>query len=328
MLDSILESIHVVALPTKTNFRSVDTREVLLIEGPQGWGEFSPFIEYGPQECAPWLVSAIEAAYVPPPKQLREWIPINATLPAINGADAVAEVLSWFPGCTSVKVKVGSNKAEDLARIALVRKLIPDDKIRLDVNGNWSVEQAVEILSEVLAQGSIEYVEQPCSTQEQLRELKEKLSHAVAIAGDEIIRKSPDPTALHLKGVIDIVALKVAPLGGIKRSLEIAKHYEMPVVVSSALDSAVGISHGLRLASAVSDLPYACGLGTGALLAIDLYALPIVDGAIEVSAMSPNAQIMSERAVSSERLDWWRERVRQTWSAGAKQWITKEGWIS
>jgi len=117
-------------------------------------------------------------------------------------------------------------------------------------------------------------------------------------------------------------------LGGIKRSLEIAKHYEMPVVVSSALDSAVGISHGLRLASAVSDLPYACGLGTGAILAMDLYELPIVDGAIKVNSMNPSPEIMSEGAVSSERLDWWRERVRQTWSAGAKQWITKEGWIS
>ena len=149
MLDSILESIQVVALPTKTSFRSVDTREVLLIQGPHGWGEFSPFVEYTPRECVPWLVSAIESAYVSPPTKIREWIPVNATMPAVNGEQAIAEVLSWFPGCTSVKVKVGIDTAQDLARIEIVRQLIPNAKIRLDVNGNWSVEQALEILEKV-----------------------------------------------------------------------------------------------------------------------------------------------------------------------------------
>lgn len=328
MLDSILESIQVVALPTKTSFRSVDTREVLLIQGPQGWGEFSPFVEYTPRECVPWLVSAIESAYVSPPTKIRGWIPVNATMPAVNGEQDIAEVLSWFPGCTSVKVKVGIDTAQDLARIGIIRQLIPNAKIRLDVNGNWSVEQALEILEKVSELGSIEFVEQPCATESELRELKNLLSTPILIAGDEIIRKSSDPIALNLDAVIDIVALKVAPLGGIKNCLNIAKHFQKPVVVSSALDSAVGISYGLKLASTLSQLPYACGLATGALLAIDLYELPIVNGAIKVNSMSPNPQILSECAVSGNRLDWWRDRVRQTWSAGADKWVTKEGWLS
>jgi len=328
MLDSILESIQVVELPTKTTFRSVQSREVLLIEGPAGWGEFSPFLEYEPRECVPWLVSAIESAYVVPPAPLREWIPINATMPALNGEENIAEILSWFPGAMSVKVKVGLDKGEDLARIQIIRKLIPDINIRLDVNGIWSVDDAVDFLQEISASGEIEYVEQPCATEAELRELKRKLSIPMLIAGDEIIRKSTNPMQLQLDGVVDIVALKVAPLGGIKRSLELAKHFNMPLVVSSALDSAVGISHGLRLASAVSQLPFACGLGTGALLAKDLYELPIVNGAIQVRTMTPNPQILTQCAVSHERMDWWRERVRQTWHTGADKWIAREGWLS
>jgi len=326
MLDSILESIHVLALPTKTDFRSIRVREVALFQGRAGWGEFSPFLEYGAKECVPWLVSGIEAALVQAPLPKRQQIPVNATLPALNSREEIATVLSWYPGCTSVKIKVGANLSEDLARIAIVRELLPTAKIRVDVNGNWSVDYALAAIKDMYAGGELEYIEQPCRTLDELRELKGRLEVPVLIAGDEVIRKSANPLALDLRGTIDIVMLKVAPLGGIKRSLEIAKTHGLPVVVSSALDSAVGISYGLKLAATLPELNYACGLATGELLKNDVATLPIIDGVIAVKSVVPDSVALNEYAISPERLSWWRNRIRETWHAGAQEWVAKEGW--
>ena len=253
MLDSILDSLQVLTFPTKTDFRSIKEREVALFQGPMGWAEFSPFLEYGAQECVPWLVSGIEAAFLPAPTALRNKIPINATLPAVNESAKIAEVLSWFPGCEVVKIKVGENLAEDLARIREVRRLLPGARIRIDVNGSWSVEYARTALAAIYEEGDLEYVEQPCQSLEELRELKQRLTLPILIAADEVIRKSSQPLSLELAGAVDIVMLKVAPLGGIRASLEIAEKYGLPVVVSSALESAVGISYGLNLAAALPD---------------------------------------------------------------------------
>ncbi len=326
MLDSILDSLKVVALPMKTDFRSVRIREVALIEGPQGWGEFSPFVEYEPQECVPWLVSAVEAATVVPPEALCTHIEVNATMPAINGKERIAEVLSWFPGCKTVKIKVGADLKEDLARISTVCDITPTAKIRIDVNGAWSVGKATQAIHAINDICELEYVEQPCNSLDDLRELKKRVGIPVLIAGDEVVRKAEDPMSVDLHDAIDVLLLKVAPLGGIKRSLEIAAHHGKPVVVSSALDSAVGISYGLRLAATLPSLSYACGLGTGALLSADIAALPIIDGAMSVTSVVPDQSRVEKYLISSDRLDWWRTRVRETWNAGAKDWVSREGW--
>lgn len=326
MLDSILGSLHVVALPTKTDFRSVKVREVALIEGPKGWGEFSPFVEYEPSECVPWLVSAVEAATVTPPEMVRTKIDVNATMPAINGRESIAEVLSWFPGCTTVKIKVGADLKDDLARIATVCNLVPSSKIRIDVNGSWSVGKATQAIHAIYDICELEYVEQPCSSLDDLRELKKRVGIPVLIAGDEVVRKAHDPMSVDLHDAIDVLLLKVAPLGGIKKVMEIAAHHGKPVVVSSALDSAVGISYGLRLAAALPSLRYACGLGTGVLLSADVASLPIVDGAMSVTSVVPDQTQVEKYSISPDRLDWWRTRVRETWNAGAKDWILREGW--
>lgn len=326
MLDSILESMRVVALPTKTDFRSVKVREVALIEGPNGWGEFSPFVEYEPNECVPWLVSAVEAATVIPPEVVRAKIKVNATMPAINGKENIAEILSWFLGCQTVKIKVGADLKEDLARIAYVRELLPLAKIRIDVNGSWGVGKATQAIHAIYDICELEYVEQPCATLDELRELKRRMSIPVLIAGDEVIRKTQDPMAVDLRDAIDVLLLKVAPLGGIKRSMEIAAHHGKPVVVSSALDSAVGISYGLRLAAALPTLDYACGLGTGQLLSADTATIPIADGAMSARRVVPDEAMLEEYSISPDRFDWWRARVRETWSAGARDWILREGW--
>jgi O-succinylbenzoate synthase len=304
MLDLILDSLRVVNLPTKTNFRGINHREVALFQGPQGWAEFSPFLEYSDEESACWLACAIEAATQAPPALYRRSIAVNATLPALNGESEIAQILAAFPGCTTIKIKVGTNKEEDLARIAMVRKLSPQAKIRIDVNGLWSVDQASKFLERC---GEIEYVEQPCASVEELRELKSRVD--VKIVGDEILRKSTNPFEVDLQGAIDIVMLKVQPLGGIKRAHALAAHHKLPVVVSSALESAVGINYGLTLAASFQELSFDCGLATGSLLASNVAELPIVDGKMQITRLEPNFDGLE---VSADRFEWWKNRIMRT----------------
>ena len=315
-LEEVLTSLRVVALPMKTKFRGLQVRETALFQGSAGWGEFAPFNEYDARESLPWLESAIEAATTQFPTGLRNSIPVNATVPASDDEGEIEKILSWYPGVDTVKIKVGTGIREDLVRIARVRKHLPQAKIRIDVNGSWSVDDAVfnirTIYGEVTGE-SLEYVEQPVATLEELRELKERLIVEVKIAGDEVLRKALDPFAMNLDGAIDVLMLKVAPLGGIKRSLELAAHHNLPVVVSSALESVVGISHGLRLASALPNLAYACGLATGALFESDLGTIPISNGAMSVSAQDIDDERLQRFAVSPERLEWWRNRISEVW---------------
>ena len=300
----LLETLRVVALPMKTNFRGVTVREVALIQGEYGWGEFSPFLEYDDAESAPWLACAIEAATQPKPKLFRTEVTVNGTIPALNDREELERVVSSFPGVTTFKVKVGSNTSEDIARINVLRSLRPNAKLRIDANGLLSVEQAVSLLQLV---GDIEYIEQPCATVEELRELKKRVD--VKIVGDELLRKAKDPFAIDLSGAVDYLMLKVQPLGGIKRAHQLAQHHKLPVVVSSALESAVGINYGLTLAASFEDMNFDCGLGTGSLLAKNVAELPIVDGKIQISDVVPNLEGLD---VSADRYEWWKNRIMRT----------------
>jgi O-succinylbenzoate synthase len=300
----LLETLRVVALPMKTNFRGVTVREVALIQGEYGWGEFSPFLEYDDAESAPWLACAIEAATQPKPKLFRTEVTVNGTIPALNDREELERVVNSFPGVTTFKVKVGSNASEDIARIHVLRSLRPNAKLRIDANGLLSVEQAVSLLQLV---GEIEYIEQPCATIEELRELKKRID--VKIVGDEVLRKAKDPFAIDLSGAIDYLMLKVQPLGGIKRAHQLAQHHKLPVVVSSALESAVGINYGLTLAASFEDMNFDCGLGTGSLLAKNVAQLPIVDGKIQISDVVPNLEGLD---VSADRYEWWKNRIMRT----------------
>ena len=304
MDQQLLDTLRVIALPMKTKFRGITVREVALIKGPHGWGEFSPFLEYDDAESAPWLASAIEAATTPKPKLYRTSVAINGTIPALNEPADLKRVVDSFPGVTSFKVKVGNDLAEDLARVNVIRNLQPQAKIRIDVNGLWSVDQAEAFLSAV---GDIEYVEQPCATIEELRELKSRTS--VKIVGDEVLRKAADPFAIDFTGAIDYLMLKVQPLGGIKRAHALAEHHNLPVVVSSALESAIGINYGLTLAASFETMNFNCGLGTGSLLAADIAHLPIVDGKIEITEFEPQ---LAGLDVASDRFEWWKNRIMRT----------------
>ena len=307
----LFSTMRVVALPTKTNFRGINLREVALFKGEYGWGEFSPFFEYGYEESAPWLMCAIEAATKPRPKLYRKSVKVNGTIPALNDPAEIERIVASFPGVQSFKVKVGDNLPEDIARLAKVRSLAPTAKLRIDVNGNWDVATAVTNLRAIYENiGPLAYVEQPCATIAELRELKEKLKLDIPIAGDEVLRKAPDPFAVDLSGAIDILALKVQPLGGIARAHKLAQHHKLPIVVSSALESAIGINYGLQLAASFEDSNFDCGLGTGSLLSANVAQLPIVNGEIEIRDFEPDFGALE---VAPDRFEWWKNRVMKTW---------------
>ena len=315
-LEEALASLRVLALPMRTTFRSLNIRETALFKGENGWGEFAPFVEYSDQESLPWLESAIEAADKPLSPALRESIPINATVPASNDEAEIEQILSWYPGVDTVKIKVGTGIQEDLVRIAQVRKHLPKAKIRIDVNGSWSVKEAalnVNAIYEVTGD-LLEYVEQPVASLDELKQLREDMSVDVKIAGDEVLRKAKDPFAISLYGAIDILMLKVSPLGGIKRAMDLASHHKLPVVISSALESAVGNSYGLALAARVPNLDYACGLGTSALFKQDVSDIPIVNGAIKATGYPIDLDRVERYELKGERLEWWRNRISRVWN--------------
>jgi O-succinylbenzoate synthase len=282
-LDGLLGTMRAFAIPMTTRFRGITVREGALIQGQAGWGEFSPFAEYGPREAARWLASAVEAATIGWPAALRDRVPVNVTVPAV-GPERAYEIAA-SSGCRTAKVKVaepGQPESDDIARVEAVRDALgPDGRVRVDVNGHWDVPTATRMLAE-LGRFGLEYAEQPCATLDELAELRRRVS--VPLAADESIRRAEDPLRVRAAGAADIVVLKVQPLGGVRPALRIAEQCGLPVVVSSAVDSSVGLAAGVALAAALPELPYACGLGTMSLLTGDVTAAPLaaVDGALAV----------------------------------------------
>lgn len=311
-LSDLIDSACVVALPMATRFRGVDTREALLFEGPEGWAEFSPFVEYEDVEAATWLAAAIDFAFRPQPTPLRDRIPVNATVPAVDAAH-VPEVLRRFAGCRTVKVKVaepGQTLADDIARVRAVREALgPEGRIRVDANGAWNVDEA-EHAVHALNEFDLEYVEQPCASVEELADLRKRVKYmGIPVAADESVRKSSDPLAVARAKAADLLVIKAQPLGGVTHALQIVTAAGLPVVVSSALDTAVGLSQGAALAAALPSLDYDCGLGTSSLFLDDVADLRPVDGSISADRVTPDAAALERLAASPERRDWWLERL-------------------
>jgi len=316
-LTDLLASARVVSLPLRTKFRGVVDREVMLFEGPNGWAEWSPFLEYPDDEAAVWLSAAIEFAYGSTPTLHRDRIAVNATLPAV-AADQVEKVLARFGAFSTVKIKVaepGQTPGQDVDRIVAARKLYPEAKIRLDANGGWSPELSFSFIKALAGQGiELEYLEQPCKTIDEMARLRQMIaasSFNVLIAADESVRKTSDPMLVVEAEAADILVLKAAPLGGVSRALEIARGAGLPVVVSSALDSSVGISMGAHLAAALPELAFDCGLATASLLAGDVTREPLlpVDGFIDVRRVEIDQQKLDVFEAEDHRIDWWVDRL-------------------
>lgn len=313
-LDDLLARARVVSLPLATRFRGITTREAVVFDAPLRATEFSPFVEYGDAEAATWLRAAIDFGWAPQPPALRDRIAVNATVPAVAASDVVA-VLARFPGCRTAKVKVAEpsqTRADDVARVAEVRRVLgPEGRIRVDANGGWNVDEAEHAIRE-LAPFDLEYVEQPCASVAELVELRERIGWmGVPIAADESVRKAEDPLAVARAGAADVLVVKAQPLGGVTRALEILAATGLPVVVSSALDTSVGLAMGARLAAAIPDLEFDCGLGTAALLDADVTDDPLlpVEGAVPVRDVALSPALLDRYAASPERTAWWRDRI-------------------
>jgi o-succinylbenzoate synthase len=302
------------AIPLTTRFRGITVREGLLVEGPAGWGEFCPFVEYGDAEALPWLQAALEAATTGWPAPVRDTIPVNCTVPAVDPERAHA--ITAGSGCRTAKVKVAEHPdslAEDLARLEAVRDALgPSGAIRCDANGNWALDTAITVIPLLdKAAGGLEYVEQPCRTIEELAAVRRAVS--VRIAADESIRRAEDPLRVALAGAADIAVIKCAPLGGVRRALRVAEATGIPCVVSSALETSVGLAAGLALAGALPELDFACGLGTLALLTGDVTveSLRLSDGHLPVPRTPPvpDPALLDRYAITDpDRAAWWRDR--------------------
>jgi o-succinylbenzoate synthase len=305
----------VYAIPLRRRFRGIDVRQGVLIHGRAGWGEFSPFAEYDDAEAAAWWRAAEEAACIGWPPPVRDKVPVNATVPAVPAAE-VAAVMAAFPGCGTAKVKVaepGQTAADDQARLEAVRAVLGSaGHIRVDANGGWDLDMAARYLPMYdRAVGGLEYAEQPCATVEEMAALRRRVD--IPIAADESIRRSDDPIRVVRLGAADVAVLKVQPMGGVRACLRLAEELGLPVVVSSALETSVGIGAGVALAAALPELPFACGLGTAALLSRDVVDDPLVpvDGVLPVRRPEPDPASLAAARADQATAGWWRDRARR-----------------
>lgn len=307
MLEKYCPDLSILAIPLRNRFRGITVREVAIFRGPCGWSEFSPFLEYDDEEASSWMQAALEAANEPWPELFRNRIPINATLPIVE-PHAVKAILDRFPGSTTVKIKV-----DDFERGALVvdevLNINAEMKIRLDVNGGWSGEAAISNLLEYhLRFGKVfDYVEQPCNTLKELRQVKAEVP--IRIAADESIRKNLQSSFSNFASYADIAILKWQPIGGFKAAHLIADEIGLPVVVSSALETGIGISHGLALAASFAEPSLACGLGTVALFEGDICSPAVLsqEGYIQVERGEPH--LIERYLAHPERTAHWKQRI-------------------
>ena len=355
--DEVIEDLHVVRLPMVTRFRGITEREVALFTGPSGWAEFSPFVEYGTEEASRWLRASLEfSGLIPQKTALAEAAPstvpvrgsspavaeagttgetvdVNGTLPACP-PDQVAPILSRYDRVGTVKAKVAehgfASLDEDLARLREFRRLCPETTLRLDANAGYTISEALRVC-EVFAEFDLQYFEQPVPEVEQLAELREELARRglpIVIAADESIRKAEDPLRVAELGAAEVIIVKVQPLGGIGAALDVIGASGLPAVVSSALESSVGLAAGAELAARLPRTDrsrdilgdrVACGLGTGRLFTADVVAedeaLTPVDGAIPVTRIVPDPDRLQQLAVDPGRFDWWAQRLQNCWSA-------------
>lgn len=315
-----LPGAHVWSTPLRSRFRGLEVRSGVLVRGPAGWGEFSPFWDYSDHEARRWWAAAREAADDGFPPPVRDRVPVNVTVPAV-GPERAAEIVRASGGCTTAKVKVaeaGQSAGEEAARLEAVRAALgPTGRVRIDANGAWDVETAVARLRLLdRAAGGLEYVEQPCARVEELAAVRRAVD--VPVAADESIRRAEDPMAVVRAEAADVVVLKVQPLGGVRAALRVAEETGLPVVVSSALESSVGIAAGVALAAALPELPYACGLATVQLFERDVTDDPLlpVQGYLPVRRVAPSTDALAATRADGETQRRWYERVRAVAAGG------------
>lgn len=324
-LDELKANSFVVRLPLRVKFRAVVEREALLLQGPAGWGEFSPFLEYEPAEASRWLAAAIESAYQHYPETTVQRIPVNATLPAVS-TEQVGRVLEQYDAPHTIKIKVaerGQILQDDIARVAETRRLYPQAALRVDANAGWTAQQAVAALAR-LSEYDLEYAEQPVPGIDDLARLREDLAARhidLKIAADESVRKHTDPLEVSRKGAADLMVIKAQPLGGIRQALQIVAEAGLDAVVSSALDTSVGLGQGAALAASLPELKYACGLSTGTLYKDDVTEQPLLAeaGYLQVRRPGVSRQKLRHYSVEPEGRQRWMQRLESCYAILAGQ---------
>jgi O-succinylbenzoate synthase len=318
-LNDLVSTAKVVSIPLRTKFRGLTERELLVFEGPNVWSEWAAFTEYQDEEAATWLEAAIEWGFDKVPEPVRKQVPVNAILPAVP-SEEVAKVLGRAGKFSTVKIKVADPKqtiADDLARILEVRNLFPEVKLRLDANGGYKVHQALELLAELESNSiELEFFEQPVATIAELAELRVEIAKtrkSVKIAADESVRKSSDPLAVELAGAADLLVIKSAPLGGIRKALDIANSSNLEICASSAMQSSIGLAAELHFASCLPELNYDAGLGTGFLFGGDLTADRLIpeNGILELRRPEINTSSLDILKAEDHRFDWWIARLER-----------------
>lgn len=338
-IENLANQAAVFALPMRNRFRNTDVRFGAIFQGPSGWAEFAPFPEYSDEVAGRWLAGALEQSHGTWPQLVRQEIPINAIIPIVDvqkTCELVREALAQ--GMTTVKVKVNdlnlNQTSADVERIAAIRRELDSasvsGKIRIDVNAGWTVQQAIEQLPKLNeAAGGLEYVEQPCDSFEELRELKTAMAAwgtPIRIAVDEGIRLAANIDPQAIREVADIAIIKSLPLGGVARSLEIIERIGLPVIVSGSLDTSIGLVSGLQLAGCVTELAGACGLGTGSLFAADVVSEPLVaqNGVIAVNRQTPDEHLLAHAQPDEATVVRWRERIVRAWNASARDLVSEQ----
>ena len=248
---------------------------------------------------------------------MRDRVPVNCIVPAVSPERAHAIVVA--SGCSTAKVKVADEPGSldvDRERVAAVRDALgPSGHVRVDANARWDVDEAITAIQALdRAAGGLQYVEQPCVTIDELAAVRRKVD--VRIAADESIRRAEDPLRVAVAEAADVAVLKCAPLGGVRRALAVAEACGLPCVVSSALQTSVGLAGEIALAAALPELDFACGLGTGALFTADVVAEPLapVDGWLPVPRRAPDPALRNVVAAGVERQAWWKMRLNRVMS--------------
>lgn len=315
--EELAQEAHVVSVPMRVKFRGVTHREAIIFRGPAGWGEFSPFLEYQPHEAASWLLAGIEAAWLGFPEPRREQVPVNATLPAVAPAEVERVLTSYRGDIKELKIKVaekGQSLQDDVARLKTARELLPHARLKVDANMGWNFDEALAAL-EAFEDYNLVYAEQPVATVEGLAGVRAEARRrglTTLIAADESVRKAEDPLRVARMGAADLMVVKAAPLGGVRSALAIFEEAGLPAVISSALDTSVGISMGVALAASLPELPFGCGLGTVSLMQDDVTrdSLTAQDGLIPVTTVTPHTENLARLAATPDRRQWWLERLR------------------
>ena len=315
-LSELVASARLVSIPLRSKFRGLTERELLIFEGPQGHSEWAAFTEYSDEEAAIWLEAAIEWGFTALPTPSKSSVFVNAILPAVPHEE-VSKILSRAGKFRTVKIKVaepGQSITDDLARIDQVLQLYPESKLRLDANGGYQVDQALELLEALSKKNiSLQYVEQPVATIAELAELKLKANPlGFLVAADEAVRKASDPLAVELAGAADVLVLKSAPLGGVQKALTVASQSSLPVVASSAMQSSIGLAAELHFAASL-DSDFDAGLGTLNLFAGDLVSdsLKPIDGELEFRRPKLSESAMETLRAEDHRYDWWIARLER-----------------